>query len=170
MRFAVLNWLKQQSGLLTTTMKLEGDMRMHKSILAVVSAMGLAGAAAASDYTIANNAIQMKSNLFGDTVKVTVTGPNNFYYTSEKAGGNARLSASEMQAYSDGLYKFEALEIKELGEEKVQDDFNGRGLTTRKIVEANKVSGHFRIVKGAMIDSNLVEDESKSSTLNQSNK
>ena len=140
---------------------------MHKSILATFVATGFASSVAASDVTVADNVLQMHSSLFGNKTHMTVSGPDGFVFKTTRAGGDTSLSAGDLQATKDGLYKFEFVEIKELGEEKVRDDFNGRGLTTRKIVESKKVSGHFRIVNGAMVDSNLAETKKDSVSLNK---
>ncbi|MCW8877899.1 MAG: hypothetical protein OQJ89_09685 [Kangiellaceae bacterium] len=140
---------------------------MHKSILATMVAMGFAGSVAASDVTVADNVLQMHSSLYGNKVNVTVMGPDGFVFNTTRAGGDSSLTASDMKATKDGLYKFEFVEIKEFGEEQVQDDFNGRGLATRKVVESKTVSGHFRIKDGAMVDSNLAETKKDSVSLNK---
>ncbi|TQV80223.1 hypothetical protein [Aliikangiella coralliicola] len=132
-------------------------MRVLKSVVATSLAIGLAGSVVANDVKLSDNAIQMKSSLYGDSVKMTITGPDKFRYTSEKAGGNALLSLDEVNARKDGLYKYEFVEIKTLGEEDVVDEFNGRGKTKRKIVESKKVSGHFRISNGVLVSKNKLE-------------
>lgn len=139
-------------------------MRVQKSVVAAGLAIGLASSVAANDVKLSNNAIELKSSLFGDQVKMTVTGPKNFSYTAKSSGGDTVLSIDEINAPNDGLYKYEFVELKTLGEETVTDDFNGRGTTTRKIVEAKKVSGHFRIANGVLVNSNKPE-----SNLNGSN-
>lgn len=142
-------------------------MRMHKSILATILATGFAGSVAASDVSVTDNVLQMHSSLFGNKTHMTVNGPDGFVFKTTRAGGDTSLTPSELKATKDGLYKFEFVEIKELGEEQVRDDFNGRGLTTRKRVESQKVSGHFRIVNGSMIDSSLVETKNDSRTISK---
>ncbi|WP_196137752.1 hypothetical protein [Aliikangiella sp. G2MR2-5] len=140
---------------------------MHKSIIAAVAAMGVATSVAASNVTIADNILHMKSSSSGGKVEMTVSGPNGLVYNSTFVGGDNAISAADMKATKDGLYKFELLEIEELGEEKVRDDMNGRGLTTRKIVKSNKVSGQFRVQNGVLIDSKLTEDENSKTSLNK---
>ena len=136
---------------------MEGTMQMSKSILAtmlVIGLVGLASSVLAGDYTITGNTIQLHSGLSGNDVKMTVTGPDGFHYTQE---GATVVSIGEMKAQKDGLYTFEFVEIKVLGEKQVTDDFNGRGQAMQKIVESKVVSGHFRISNGAMMDSEVVE-------------
>ena len=129
-------------------------MQMHKSIFATIAAIGLASSVVAGDFTITDSTLQLKSDLHGNDVKMTVTGPDDFHFTQE---GATLVSMSEMNAQKDGLYNFEIVEIKVLGEKPVTDDFNGRGQAIQKIVESNVVAGHFRIKNGVMINSQLVE-------------
>lgn len=132
-------------------------MRVLKSVVAASVAIGLASSVAANDAKLSNNAIEMKSSLFGDQVKMTVTGPQNFHYSAKSSGGDTVLSLDEINAQNDGVYKYEFVELKVLGEEYVTDKFNGRGPTKRKIVESKKVSGHFRIANGVLVNSNELE-------------
>lgn len=132
-------------------------MRVLKSVVATSLAIGLASSVAANDVKLSSNTIEMKSELFGDEVKMIVTGPENFRYAAESSGGDTILSLDEIRAPKDGVYKYEFIEIKTLGEEYVTDDFNGRGTTKRKIVESKKVSGHFRIANGVLVNTNTVE-------------
>ncbi|NVJ49950.1 MAG: hypothetical protein HWE13_05445 [Gammaproteobacteria bacterium] len=132
-------------------------MRLHKSILAALVATGLASTVSAGKPSVDNNMLQMPSKIGGNKVEITISGPSQFSYKTSSFSGNASVSASQIGFNQDGLYKFEILEIKELGEEVVQDDFNGRGTITRQRVESAKTSGTFRVVNGVMVDASLVE-------------
>ena len=142
-------------------------MRAKRTLIAIAAGLGIAGSVAAADVSIKNNVLTPLKSINGDKIDVTVTGPKGFVFSTVKAGGDNTLSLGELNAMNDGLYKFEFTEIKSFGEEQVRDDFNGRGLSTRKVVESNKISGNFRIVKGQMVDSDLVE---KSANTLNSNK
>ncbi len=137
------------------------------AIVALLSAQTLTYAASVS---AKNDLIQLKSSSYSDETQVRITGPKNFTYNANKSGGNVSVSLSEMKAMEDGIYKYEFTEIRVLGEEAVEDLENGRGKATRKIVESNKVSGHFRIENGAMVDSEEYELPNSPLKQNHTNK
>jgi len=136
-------------------------MRLHTTVLAALVATGLATSVSAGKLSIADNTLAVPSSINGNRVEVKVSGPEQFNYKSASFSGDAIVSAGDMGFSQDGLYKFEVLEIKELGEEVVVDDFNGRGQAVRKRVEAIRTSGTFRVKNGMMVDSSLIEVDKK---------
>jgi len=135
-------------------------MKKHFLIKNAVLSAGLAlsFASTAAEVKTFDNMIELQSQKSG-RVDVSIAGPNNFAFKSRYDAAPA-ITLNEIDAYEDGLYKYEFVEIDVLGQETVQDDFNGRGTATRNIVKSNVVSGHFRIKGGAIVSDQAVEEES----------
>ena len=144
---------------LSTDEHMGGNMPAKHSLLATILTIGLTAQLAASDVNIANNTLHLKSTLSADTVQMTVSGPKDFHFSQNRSGGDVSISLDDIEAYEDGLYKYEITEIESAGERQVNDEFNGRGHSVQKIVTAKTISGHFRIEGGAVVDSTLQEKD-----------
>ena len=93
-----------------------------------------------------------------------VTGPNGFYKEYSLDEGQSRLPLYDLGLKNDGFYKYEVVLSVTNGEETIDDPANGRVNAVRKVVQSEKLSGHFNLQGGDFVQS---EEESPFKQINK---
>ncbi len=86
-----------------------------------------------------------------DTLVLTIAGPDDYSQKLTFSGSYGRLSVTNINDQTDGLYNYEVIATKKTGEEFV-DARNGRDSSTLKDTVTTELdSGHFRLLNGYIV-------------------
>lgn len=132
-----------------------GYMKIKTTISTLILALGLNGAVEAGKIELSSGDINFKSIKHSQKGILRISGPKGFYKEYQVAHGQASLPLYQLGLKQDGLYSYELLLVSEQGYETVTDPANGRENAVRKIVDAEKVTGGFRVENGGFSEATV---------------